>query len=282
MDEAVAWFRKAVDRGCARGLFDIGLICERQARATSDGDAASAWLEKAFVWFHQAAMAGEVQAMIECGGRLAAGLGVEKDAVAGAAWFAKAARKGSVASMGYLLGAPLAVIEQVIGVEERSDWMRIAIEAGDAHAMHVMGTNLARGQGMPQDDREAVRWFQKAAEKGYGGAMAELGWCLTTGRGVGAEVPEGVRWIRRAAELGDAGAAWYLGELSSRGVVPGGMEGAASWYRKAAEAGHFKGMLSLSRCLAAGAGVAKDPDGALRWRRKAREAQREPGRWIFK
>jgi TPR repeat protein len=42
----------------------------------------------------------------------------------------------------------------------------------------------AKGQGVPQDYKEAVRWFRLAAEQGDAGAQYNLGWMYAKGQGV--------------------------------------------------------------------------------------------------
>ena len=43
---------------------------------------------------------------------------------------------------------------------------RHAAEQGDADAQFNLGFAYATGEGVPQDDAEAVRWFRLAAEQG--------------------------------------------------------------------------------------------------------------------
>ena len=45
--------------------------------------------------------------------------------------------------------------------------IRARAEAGDAEAQKNLGVMYAIGEGMPQDDAEAVAWFRKAAEQGH-------------------------------------------------------------------------------------------------------------------
>ena len=45
---------------------------------------------------------------------------------------------------------------------------REAAEEGDAEAQSNLGVMYVKGQGVAQDDAEAVRWFRKAAEQDRG------------------------------------------------------------------------------------------------------------------
>ncbi|HHF6559516.1 TPA: tetratricopeptide repeat protein, partial [Haemophilus influenzae] len=45
-------------------------------------------------------------------------------------------------------------------------WLPMA-EQGDANVQFNLGVMYAEGQGVKQDDVEAVKWFRKAAEQGH-------------------------------------------------------------------------------------------------------------------
>lgn len=52
---------------------------------------------------------------------------------------------------------------------------RIAAERGDADGQAALGWLYARGQGVPQDQAEALRWYRLAAEQGHAGAQRNMG-----------------------------------------------------------------------------------------------------------
>ena len=54
------------------------------------------------------------------------------------------------------------------------EWLPLA-EAGNATAQYNLGLLYDKGQGVPQDDQEALRWWRKAAEQGLAKAQAALG-----------------------------------------------------------------------------------------------------------
>ena len=76
------------------------------------------------------------------------------------------------------------------------------------------------GQGVPQDDQEAVNWWRKAAEQGHASAQFNLGFMYAEGRGVPQDDQEAVGWYRKAAEQGNDSAQYNLGAMygASRGV----------------------------------------------------------------
>ena len=56
-------------------------------------------------------------------------------------------------------------------------------EAGDVVAQYNLGVMYDNGEGVPEDDVEAVKWFRKAAEQDYAMAQHNLGNMYHTGEG---------------------------------------------------------------------------------------------------
>ena len=73
----------------------------------------------------------------------------------------------------------------------------------------------SNGEGVPKDDREAVKWYRRAAEQGDASAQFNLGVMArdSNGEGVPEDDREAVKWYRRAAEQGDASAQFNLGSI---------------------------------------------------------------------
>lgn len=124
--------------------------------------------------------------------------------------------------------------------------LRALARTGDADACTRLGMLYVSGDGVPQDDAEAVRWFRLAAEQGDADAQHNLGFMYSTGRGVGQDNVEAVKWFRLAAEQGCADAQLALGLIydEGRGVDQDDAE-AVRWYRLAAEQGHAGARASL-------------------------------------
>ena len=70
------------------------------------------------------------------------------------------------------------------------------------------------GEGVPQDDAEAVRWFRLAAEQGEARAQFNLGIRYANGEGVPQDDAEAIRWYRLAAEQGEEYNFWPQPENS--------------------------------------------------------------------
>ena len=77
---------------------------------------------------------------------------------------------------------------------------RVCAEQGHATAQSRLGWMYLSGEGVPQDNGEAVRWYQLAAEQGDAYAQFHLGMMYAMGKGVPKDYGEAVRWFRRAAE----------------------------------------------------------------------------------
>jgi TPR repeat protein len=63
------------------------------------------------------------------------------------------------------------------------EWKPLA-EQGDATAQNNLGVMYENGDGVPQDDAEAVNWFRLAAEQGLADAQSNLGIMYEYGKGV--------------------------------------------------------------------------------------------------
>ena len=96
----------------------------------------------------------------------------------------------------------------------------------------------ANGDGVAEDDAEAVRWYRLAAEQGYVFAQFNLGVMYSRGEGVPEDDAEAVRWYRLAAEQGDALAQASLGFMYGNGDgVPVDLVFAYMWFDLSAAQG---------------------------------------------
>ncbi|MDF1750199.1 MAG: tetratricopeptide repeat protein [Alphaproteobacteria bacterium] len=85
--------------------------------------------------------------------------------------------------------------------------LKAGAEAGQAEAQYSLGLAYESGEGVAQDDFEAVRWLRAAAERDYPPAALDLGWMLANGYGVSKDIDQAYFWFVRAAALGAEGAA---------------------------------------------------------------------------
>lgn len=123
-----------------------------------------------------------------------------------------------------------------------------AEQRNDARAQYNLGVRYANGDGVAQDDAQALAWYRRAAAQGYASAQYNLGFFYLQGRGVARSDRTAVDWFRRAAELGHAEAQGMLGFLYERGRgVPVDAAAAAMWYRRAADQDEPKSAEALDR-----------------------------------
>jgi len=148
--------------------------------------------------------------------------------------------------------------------------LRLAADQGDAGAQTNLGIMYASGNGVPQDDAEAVRLYRLAADQGNPLAQANLGYMYDTGRGVPQDAAEALRLYRLAADQGYANAQSNLGVKYADGDgVPQSDTEAVRWYRLAAEQGDADAQYNLGYMYGTGRGVPQDDVQAVRWYRLA-------------
>ncbi len=207
--QAIYWFRKAAESGCAESSCQLGsMYLNGRGLKKEDVGEAVKWYDKA----------------------LALGIedpwGIKADAyfIAGAYYF------------GYQ-GVPRSHPEAL-------RWYRLAVEGGWERAAHMLGDMYASGEGVPKDDVEAARWYQKSIEMDHDAwdSMYKLGLIYRDGTGVpkDSEVAEGL--LFRAASKGHTDAQYALGMmlLAENTYAFDGMD----WFRVAAERGHVLAQLA--------------------------------------
>jgi TPR repeat protein len=129
---------------------------------------------------------------------------------------------------------PVGVDAQAPDLEET----RARAEQGNVVAQYNLGVMYRDGDGVPEDDAEAVRWFRLAAEQELLEAQYNLGVMYRDGDGVPADYVEAVRWFRLTAEQGYASAQNNLGVAYQAGRgVPEDYVLAYMWWNLAAAQG---------------------------------------------
>ena len=121
------------------------------------------------------------------------------------------------------------------------EWKPLA-EQGHARAQVELGAMYSEGEGVPEDDKEAVKWFRLAAEQGLADAQFGLGLMYYKGEGVPEDDKEAVKWYRLAAEQGDPNAMGLLSVTYLLGTgVPKDYVEAYKWGNLAAANGNENG-----------------------------------------
>lgn len=127
-----------------------------------------------------------------------------------------------------------------------------------------------RNAHLPHD---AAVLFRQAADLGDAASMVELGEIYHTGEGLPQDQSEAVRWFRRAADTGDSSGMVYLGSMYLFGDgVPVSEAAAANWFLKATAAGNPAGMFDLASMYENGQGVPKDLNKAMQLYQRSADA----------
>ena len=80
---------------------------------------------------------------------------------------------------------------------------KLLAEQGDAEDQLNLGIRYANGEGVPEDDVEAVKWYRLAAKQGLARGQSYLGIMYGNGDGVPENHAEAVKWFRLAAAQGE-------------------------------------------------------------------------------
>jgi TPR repeat protein len=83
----------------------------------------------------------------------------------------------------------------------------LAAEQGVGPAQFDVGLKYERGEGVPQDYREAAQWYSLAAEQGYVNAQLNLGALYFEGKGVPQDYVQAHIWFNLASANGSTKAA---------------------------------------------------------------------------
>ena len=78
-----------------------------------------------------------------------------------------------------------------------------ASESKDVDVYFALGTAYFKGEGVPQDIKQAARWWREAAKQGHSDAQFVIGTMYYHGYGLPQNTRRGVFWLRKAATQGD-------------------------------------------------------------------------------
>ena len=163
----------------------------------------------------------------------------------------------------------------------RRPWRSCASSRGSIRgtATGSLGLRYATGEGVPEDDVEAVAWYRRAADQGHATAQISLGVMYANGFGVQQDYAEAATWYRLVAEQGFAEAQFELGRMYDHGAgVQQDDAEAVTWYHLAAEQGIAGAQVWLGRMYANGEGIpaprrCRTRGGRLRFPRRWQDAR---------
>jgi TPR repeat protein len=97
--------------------------------------------------------------------------------------------------------------------QQTTEKLILSAEEGDAEAQFNLGVMYAQGQGVPQDDVQAVKWYRLAADQGVAQAQYNLGLSYMKGVGVEQSIVDAMMWLEQAADQGHTKSQITLGKL---------------------------------------------------------------------
>jgi TPR repeat protein len=90
------------------------------------------------------------------------------------------------------------------------DETKALADQGDAEAQFYLGVMYDFGNGVPENDAEAVKWFRKAADQGRADAQLYLGIQYVMGEGIPDNSISAYVWLSMAKTQGDTTATKLL------------------------------------------------------------------------
>ncbi len=267
---------------------------------TSDGVEADA--QRAFGYYHAAALGGRMEAAHNLGAAYAKGRGVQRDFAAALAWLIVARERGDESGeverlRGFLLGrgrgATIAAAEsqaqasrakrsrdEVVAVLPPVAELTFRPELTAAENLTVFEDHVEKPEPLTPATPPVVvmtilgkrlAWpaladLERAANRGDAPAMSAKGRLLTSGRLLPLDPLGAVVWLERAAALGDADAAHQLGDLYSKGgeIVRDDAK-AFAYFLQAAKGGSSVAMVNVGVYFTNGRGTEKDLVKGLAW-----------------
>ena len=82
------------------------------------------------------------------------------------------------------------------------DEIKALADQGEDYAQHAVGVMYENGDGVPENDAEAVKWYRKAADQGLANAQHNLGIMYFNGDGVPENHVRAYVWLSMAKTQG--------------------------------------------------------------------------------
>lgn len=152
-------------------------------------------------------------------------------------------------------------------------------EQGDAKAQLAYGECLRRGEGVAQNEEEAIYWYKASARRLSPIAALRLAKCLEKSQSFGDVSRQVFFWLRVGAELGDADSAYELSRAYEEGRgVDASHRHALYWLMTAARRGQGDACIVLAKMYLDGNGVEKNNAAARYFLKKAPSGLR--AKWL--
>ncbi len=206
------------------------------------------------------------------------GLGITRDVITAARWYARAAELCDVPAL-FAYGIMLAE-GRGVGKDRKAagNMLELAALSGHALANYNLGLLFLRGDGKPENPHRAAQHILYAAEKGVAAAQYDVAVMYQNGAGgLSNDGVEASRWMNRAAVAGHTAAQYDYAVMLLRGLGLERDRGKAGLYmRAAAEKGVPGAQNRLAHMYKDGVAVDKDTVEAMKWRTIAKAQVEDP------
>lgn len=193
--QAVALVRRAAESGSADGMFNMGILYEKGVGVSLD-------MAEAQRWYRLAADQKDTSAMARLGLIHADGInGVAKNDQEAVLWMAR-----SVAPMLKIANTMSGVTALVLGLNDPKRRASLASFAATNPKIALdLGIYLADPRNPQRQPNEALRLLQIAADAGIPAAFMRIGVMYAEGDGVPQDNQEAIRWLRVYCRLSESG-----------------------------------------------------------------------------
>lgn len=115
---------------------------------------------------------------------------------------------------------------RILGAEKEDGLFRLGqqlpeliarAEAGDAHALFLLGNHYCFGESVSVDKEKAFSYYEASASAGDPDGMFNLAACFRFGDGAPKDIHKAIEWYERAAEMDKIFAPFALGGIYKNG-----------------------------------------------------------------
>jgi len=173
-------------------------------------------------------------------------------------------------------------LQQLLLLDEESRYYLESRARSDPHAQLLLAIAYDKGEGVPRDDRAASAWYMKAASAGDGSALTHLLSFAAAGRqprdvsidrfvsdfirlATAPSISEGSGLFSRRETQNNLGELYLAGRINK--IID--CASAATWFRKAAEAGLPQAQFNLANLYRNGRGLPQSLTDARLWYARA-------------
>ncbi|ACE06262.1 hypothetical protein Aasi_0895 [Candidatus Amoebophilus asiaticus 5a2] len=198
--KAIEWYQKAADQGYAYAQYNLGDMYD-------NGKGVSQNYQEAIKWYQKAAEKGNAAAQCGLGFMYENGLGVAQSYEGAVKWYQKGAEQENMsgkANLGRMYYEGKGIMKDIVKAnklfQEAVSTIKNWAEKGDIGPQNLLGWMYQYGQGVGQNDQEAVLWYQKAAKQEHIVAQFRLASMYEHGQGVTKDLQEATKWYQKAAD----------------------------------------------------------------------------------